>query len=86
MIIMFLLAMGNMFRGGLDMFFQIIGNNRILLQHADVIDAYVFRLLTGSADIGMAAAAGLFQSVLCFFTVLIANFVVKKIEPDYSLF
>jgi len=86
MIIMFLLAMGNMFRGGLDMFFQVIGNNGILLPYADVIDAYVFRLLTSSADIGMAAAAGLFQSVLCFITVLIANFVVKKIEPDYSLF
>ena len=86
MIIMFLLAMGNMFRGGLDMFFQIIGNNGMLLPRADVIDAYVFRLLTSSADIGMAASAGLFQSVLGFATVLTANFIVKKIEPDYSLF
>jgi len=86
MIILFLLAMGNMFRGGLDMFFQIIGNNGILLPRADVIDAYVFRLLTSSADMGMAASAGLFQSVLGFITVLTANFVVKKIEPDYSLF
>jgi len=86
MIIMFLLAMGNMFRGGLDMFYQIIGNNGILLPHADVIDAYVFRLLTSTSDIGMAAASGFFQSVLCFITVLTANYVVKKIEPDYSLF
>jgi len=86
MIILFLLAMGNMFRGGLDMFFQIIGNNGILLPVADTIDAYVFRLLTSNADIGMAAAAGFFQSTLGFLTVLLANFVVKKIEPDYSLF
>ena len=86
MVIMFLLAMGNMFRGGLDMFYQVIGNNGMLLPIADTIDAYVFRLLTSTADIGMAAAAGLFQSVLCFITVIVANFVVKKIEPDYSLF
>ena len=32
------------------------------------------------------AAAGLFQSVLCFVTILLANFVVKKIQPDYTLF
>ncbi|MCL2058667.1 MAG: ABC transporter permease subunit [Oscillospiraceae bacterium] len=86
MIIMLLLAMGNMFRGGLDMFYQIIGNNGILLPRADVIDTYVFRLLMSSSDIGMAAAAGLFQSVLGFLTVLTANYVVKKIEPDYALF
>ena len=29
---------------------------------------------------------GLFQSVLCFVTILLANHAVKKIEPDYTLF
>jgi len=86
MIILFLLAMGNMFRGDFGMFFQLIGNNGLLLPYTDIIDTYVFRMLISSADVGMAAAAGLFQSVFGFITVLIANFIVKKIEPDYSLF
>ena len=37
-------------------------------------------------DYGMSAAAGLYQSVLCFVTICTANFIVKKIDPDYTLF
>jgi putative aldouronate transport system permease protein len=85
-IILFLLAMGSMFRGDFGMFFQLIGNNGLLLPYTDIIDTYVFRMLIGMSDVGMSAASGLFQSVMCFVTVMTANFVVKKIEPDYALF
>ena len=86
MVILLLLALGGMFRGDFGMFYQLIGNNGILLPYTDIIDTYIFRMLISSADVGMSAASGLFQSVLCFATVLTANFVVKKIEPDYVLF
>ena len=33
-----------------------------------------------------AAAVSLFQSVFGFATVMTANYVVKRIEPDYALF
>lgn len=85
-VIMILLALGNMFRGDFGMFYQIIGNNGILLPYTDIIDTFIFRSLISSSDVGMSAASGLFQSVLCFVTVMLANFVVKKIDPDYSLF
>jgi len=85
-IILFLLAMGGMFRGDFGMFFQLIGNNGLLLPYTDIIDTYIFRMLMSASDVGMSAASGLFQSVMCFVTVLTANSIVKKIEPDYVLF
>lgn len=84
--ILVLLALGNMFRGDIGLFYQPIKNNAMVLKYTDVIDTYVYRSITSSADIGMSAAAGLYQSVLCFITVCAANFMIKKAQPDYSLF
>lgn len=85
-IIMVLLAVGGIFRGDFGMFYQLVRNNQILLQTADVLDTYVYRSMMSSANMGMSAAAGLYQSVLCFITINLVNFIVKKIEPDYSLY
>jgi putative aldouronate transport system permease protein len=86
MVIMLLLAIGSVFRGDFGMFYQIVGRSQALLEVSDIIDTYVYRSLMNSPNIGMSAAAGLFQSVLCFISILSANFLVKKIEPDYTLF
>ena len=37
-------------------------------------------------NLSTASAVGLYQSVVGFVIVMIVNYVVKKIEPDYSLF
>jgi putative aldouronate transport system permease protein len=86
MVIMFLLALGQIFRGDFGMFYQLIGNNGVLLETGDILDLYVYRAMSSNTNLGMSAAAGLFQSVLCFATILLANFTVKKIQPDYTLF
>ena len=86
MVIMFLLACGQIFRGDFGMFYQLIGNNGVLLEVGDILDLYIYRAMAGNANLGYGAAAGLFQSVLCFVTIILANFVVKKIQPDYTLF
>lgn len=86
MVIMFLLACGQIFRGDFGMFFQLIGNNGVLLEVGDMLDLYIYRAMAGNANLGYGAAAGLYQSVLCFATIMLANFVVKKIQPDYTLF
>jgi len=64
----------------------LIGNNGTLFGVTDIIDTFVFRALMNSNDIGMAAASGLYQSVMCFVTVIITNYVIKKVQPEYSLF
>ena len=37
-------------------------------------------------EFGVSAAAGLYQSVLCFLTITICNKLVKKVDPDYALY
>ncbi|MDR1903283.1 MAG: ABC transporter permease subunit [Treponema sp.] len=86
MVIMLLLAIGSVFRGDFGMFYQITGRSQQLLEVSDIMDTYVYRSLMSSPNIGMSAAAGLFQSVLCFVSILLANYLVKRIEPDYTLF
>ena len=86
MMIMFLLGIGNVFRGDFGLFYQTVGTNSNLLPKTDIIDTYVFRSLTSNSDMGMTAAAGLYQSVLCFITITLVNSVVKRVEPDYALY
>ena len=84
--IMFLLSVGNIFRGDFGMFYQLMGNNQLLYETSDVIDTFVYRSLITSPNIGMSAAAGFYQSVLCFVTIVSVNWIVKKIDPEYTLF
>ena len=84
--IMVLLALGNVFRGDFGMFYQLVGSNQLLPNTSDIIDTYIYRMLTTSPNVGFTAAAGLYQSVLCFVTIVAANYIVKKVDPDYTLF
>ncbi|MDR1060024.1 MAG: ABC transporter permease subunit [Clostridiales bacterium] len=86
MAIMFLLALGQVFRGDFGLFYQLIGNNALLLPKADILDLFIYRALSSTSDLGMASAAGLYQSVLCFATIMAVNALIKKLQPDYSLF
>ncbi|GHU67210.1 sugar ABC transporter permease [Spirochaetia bacterium] len=84
--ILVLLSIGNIFRGNFDMFYQIIGNNGMLFNATDVIDTFVFRSLVQVRELGMSAAAGFYQSVLCFVILMVSNAVVRRVESDYALF
>jgi putative aldouronate transport system permease protein len=83
---LFLLNLGTLLRGDFQMFYQLTGQNSLLYNATDVIDTYVYRSLTKNFNVGMSAAAGLFQSVFCFITIIAANGLVKRISRDYSLF
>lgn len=86
LITMILLQVGRILRGDFEMFYQIVGSNGQLYNMTDVIDTYVFRSLLNNPDIGMTAAATLYQSVLCFAIIMIVNTVVKHIDEEYALF
>ncbi|MBQ6550145.1 MAG: sugar ABC transporter permease [Lachnospiraceae bacterium] len=86
MMTMFLLALGNVFRGDFGMFYQLVGSNAKILEIADVLDLFIYRILISNNDIGMSSAAGLYQSVLCFVTIVTVNKVIKLANPDYALF
>ena len=83
---MTLLAIGGIFRGDFGLFYQTVKSSALLEPVTVVIDTYVFRLLMSSSKVGVSAAAGLYQSVLCLFTISVCNGLVKKIDPDYALY
>ncbi|WP_414694873.1 ABC transporter permease [Paenibacillus sp.] len=85
-VLLFLLSVGQIFRGEFGLFYQLIGNNGILYDQTDIIDTFVFRALLTSSDIGMAAAAGFYQSITCFITIVLINSFIRKVKPDYALF
>lgn len=85
-IILLLLGIGKIMRGEFDMFYQLIGNNGILMDATDIIDTLVFRSLIVSQDFGMASAGGLYQSILCFVIIMLANGLVKRYDRDQALF
>jgi putative aldouronate transport system permease protein len=85
-IITTLLAIGRIFYADFGLFFQVTRDNGLLYPTTDVLDTYVYRALRVSGDVGMAAAAGLYQAVVGFVLVVAANWVVRRIDSDKALF
>lgn len=85
-ITLFLLSVGGIFKGNFDMFYNLVGSNGLLYNYTDVIDTLTFRALMTNPNFGMSAAIGLFQSILCFITVLVVNKLVGLYDRDYTLF
>ncbi|SHJ82590.1 putative aldouronate transport system permease protein [Anaerocolumna jejuensis DSM 15929] len=85
-IILLLLSVGGIFKGNFDMFYNLVGTNGLLFKYTDVIDTLAFRALITSNDFGMSAAVGLYQSVLCFITILFVNKLVGLYDKEYTLF
>lgn len=85
-IILVLLSVGGIFRGDFGLFYQLVGGNGLLYHSTDVIDTYAYRSLVVDNEIGMSAAIGFYQSILCFITIISANYLVRRVEKDYALF
>ena len=85
-IILLLLSVGGIFKGNFDLFYNLVGTNGLLYNYTDVIDTLTFRALISSNNFGMASAIGLYQSVLCFVTVVVINKLVSLYDKDYALF
>jgi ABC-type polysaccharide transport system, permease component len=85
-VLLFLFGLGGVLKGSFDLFYNLIGNNSVLFPQTDIIDTYVFRSLVGQFNFSMGAAVGFYQSVFGLILVFGVNLIVRKIEPDYSLF
>ena len=86
MCILFIMNVGKIFNADFGLFYNVPMQNGALFEVTQVIDTYVYRALMVTGDISMSAAAGLLQNVLGFVCILTANGVVKKIDPDSSMF
>jgi len=85
-IILSLLAVGRIFNSDFGMFYNIPMGRSTLFPATEVLDTFIFRAMRGAAEFGMPVAASLFQSLIGFITIMLANLTVRKIDPDSSLF
>lgn len=85
-VILLLFALGGIVKGNFGLFYNIVGSNSILYTTTDIIETYVYRATMTDFNFSTASAVGLYQSVIGFVIVMVVNWVVKKIEPDYALF
>lgn len=87
MIILTIMAMGRMANADFGLFYNLPMGSGPLMQKTEVFDTYVFRMLTGgTANMGVTAAASLFQSALGFILIFTSNMAVRRVSPDHSLF
>lgn len=85
-IILTLMSVGRIFYSDFGLFYQVPQNSGAIFSTTQTIDTYVYRGLMELNNVGMSAAAGLYQSFVGFVLVLIANLLVRKIDPDNALF
>ncbi len=85
-IILTLLSLGKIMNADFGMFYAIVGDASMLYPTTDVVDTFVYRGIRVTGDVGMASAAGFFQSIISFVLVIGSNAVVRRIDQDSSLF
>ena len=85
-VILLLFALGGIVKGNFGLFYNIIGTNSLLYETTDIIETFVYRASVTDFNFSTASAVGFYQSLIGFGIVMTVNYIVKKIEPDYSLF
>ncbi|WFR55243.1 ABC transporter permease subunit [Anaerocolumna sp. AGMB13025] len=85
-IMMFILNVGRVFYSDFGLFYQVTKEIPSSLYNvASTIDTYVFKALQSTTPIGMTAAATFFQSIACCLTILLANWIVRKIDNESAI-
>ncbi len=85
-IMMFILSIGSIFSSDFGLFYQVTrGIPASLYNVASTIDTYIYNAIRSSTPIGMISATSLLQSAACCATILLANWIVKKIDDDYAI-
>jgi putative aldouronate transport system permease protein len=86
-IILFIMAVGRIFNADFGLFYNVPMSAGALYPATMVVDLYVYNALTASnGNIGMSTAAGLLQNIIGFVCIMGSNYLVRKVDPDSSLF
>ena len=88
MSIMFIMAVGRIFNSDFGLFYRTTRNSNSLTSIFTTIDVYVYNSLfnTNRPVYGYTSASGFMQSVLGCITLLIANTVIRRFDPESSMF
>jgi putative aldouronate transport system permease protein len=85
-VILVLMSIGTIFYSDFGLFYQVPLNSGMLFSVTSTLDTYVYRGLMQQNNIAMSSAAGVYQSLVGFTLVVLANFFVRKFDRENSLF
>lgn len=85
-IILFIMNVGKIFNADFGLFWNVPMQSGALIPVTEVIDTFVYRSMSNAGNLGMTTAAGLLQNVVGFICIMTANTIVRKVDPDSSLF
>ncbi len=85
-VILLIMNVGKIFNADFGLFYNVPQNSGTLYPVTQVVDTYVYRAYANTHDIGMSSAAGFLQSAVGLVCIVGANAIVRKIDPESSLF
>ena len=85
-IILLIMNVGKIFNSDFGLFYNVPQNSGSLYPVTQVIDTYVYRAYANTHNMGMSSAAGLLQNVVGFICIVITNAIVRKLDPESTLF
>lgn len=84
--IMFIMNIGSIFSTEFGLFFHVTRDSNSLIDVTQTLDVFVYKALMQNNNYNYSSAVSLMQSVLGCLLLLIANRVVKRIDPESGLF
>ncbi|HZQ06495.1 MAG TPA: ABC transporter permease subunit [Anaerolineae bacterium] len=80
------LAVGRILYANFDFIFNVTRDASLILPTTNVIDTYVYRSLIAVGNYNLASAAGFFQATVGLALIILANWIVRRFEPEQALF
>lgn len=85
-IILFIMNVGKIINADFGLFYSVPMNSGPLYPATQVIDTYIYNVMNTTQNMGMSTAAGLLQNIVGFICIMTANTIVRRLDPDSSLF
>ncbi len=81
-----IMGVGGLIGGDFGLFYQIPRNVGVLYETTDILATYTFRALQTGSSMGRTAAIGLFSSIAGVILIVISNGIIRRIDPEKSMF
>lgn len=84
--IMFIMNVGHIFSTDFGLFYQVTRDSGSIINVTQTLDVYVYKALMENGNYNYSSAVSLLQSTLGCLLLIVANFAVKKIDPESGIF
>jgi putative aldouronate transport system permease protein len=81
-----LINLGNIFYADIGLFWNVPRNIGMLFPTTQVLDTYVYNSFRLTGNIGMASAAGLYQSIVGLVVIVAVNHLIRRKNPASAIF